>query len=56
VGVRIDNEFVEYGCVIKTLRWVAYESFAYDPDHYFADGSHDQFGFVEHRRFGAIII
>lgn len=48
VGVRIDNEFVEYGCVIKTLRWVAFEAFSYDPDRYFAESGHDQFGFVQH--------
>ena len=46
VGVRADSQFVEHGCVIRTLRWVAFQRFGYDPDHYFAGGPHDDFGFV----------
>ena len=56
VGVRTDNQFVEDSCVIQVLRWVAFSRFGYDPDHYFADGPHDQFGFVENRGGEPIIL
>jgi hypothetical protein len=52
------GDYLESGCVVKTLRWVAFEEFSYDPDHYFnADSdAHDQFGFVGRSRRGPIIL
>ncbi len=49
VAVRAGCEqFINHGSVLKTLRWVAFETFNYDPDHYFVTdaGAHDHFGFL----------
>lgn len=53
-----DDDLGEYGCIIKTLRWSAYETFAHDPDHYIVvdPDSHDQFGFTRRPGQEAIII
>jgi len=43
------SDEMERGCIVKTLRWVAYSKFGYDPDHYFRTDpdAHDYFGFVK---------
>jgi hypothetical protein len=51
-----DDDLGQYGCVVKTLRWCAFENFGYDPDRYFDPGEHDQFGFTCRRGREPIII
>jgi hypothetical protein len=52
------NDFVDRAPVIKTLRWLAYDRFGYDPDFYFNEdaNAHDQFGFVSRPGGEAIIL
>ncbi len=50
--------YFEHGCVVKTLRWLAFEHFGYDPHHYFITDpdAHDHFGFVRQAGREAIIL
>jgi hypothetical protein len=56
VAAISDNTFIGYGCVLKVLRFMAFNKFGYDPDHYFAEAAHDQFGFVQSHRREPIIL
>jgi hypothetical protein len=46
VNPNCEPDFNQYPCIVKSLRFAVWSRFCYDPDQYFDEREHDQFGFV----------